>query len=462
MLPRGVGVGHRPEIATDLLSDPRVVDFVEVVAETCFTQKSARREAAALSAVWPVVAHGVKLSLGSADGLDEGRLGRLASLARELRSPVVSEHVSFTRGGAHEIGHLTALPRTRAALEVVARNVSTARRRLPDVPLLLENVAYTFRFPGDEMDDPTFYQEIVARTGCELLLDVGNLYANALNDGLDPAATLAGFPLDRVAMLHVAGGVSEHGFYFDTHAHPVPEAVYSLVAQCLAVRPETPVLLERDAGFGPFTEIARELHRLREIRPLRREIVAATEASIAALSALQREAAGLLVERDPDLHGPLSRGIGTDAIHRARGVLSRKRVDDALPLLGRLGLRAESLRPLAERVTEATPRPPSGAAPSDAMSIARAAAEVPSLRDDALVDGLLLRARFARGGGGGATRPRRGPFYGSVTLSNGRTLRALKGVGVFADVHLHDSRHSTPINPPEEVPCPHSTASPRR
>jgi uncharacterized protein (UPF0276 family) len=127
----GVGLGFRPELACELMARPHIVDFVEIVAETCFTQRATRREVSALAEIWPVVPHGVKLSLGSAEGVDLDRARRLGVLARELRAPVISEHVSFTRASGIDIGHLTQLPRTRAAVAVVAKNVAAVRRVLP-------------------------------------------------------------------------------------------------------------------------------------------------------------------------------------------------------------------------------------------------------------------------------------------------------------------------------------------
>jgi hypothetical protein len=156
-----VGIGWRAEIAGPLMAAPAAADFLEVVAEPCFASRSARREVEALAEIWPVVPHGLKLSLGSADGIEPERAQRLGDLARSLRSPVISEHVAFVRAGGREIGHLTALPRTRAALRVVARNVAAARRLLPDVPLLLENAAWTVPWPDDEMGEGAFYTEIV-------------------------------------------------------------------------------------------------------------------------------------------------------------------------------------------------------------------------------------------------------------------------------------------------------------
>lgn len=262
---RGAGLGLRPELAADVLARPGSVDWVEVVAEACFSQPQARREAMAMAELVPVVPHGVKLSLGSADGVDVERARRLGELTRALRAPVVSEHVAFVRGGEREIGHLTALPRTRAAVGVVARNVARARRELPDVPLLLENVAWTVRPWGDGMGEADFHAEVAAATGCDLLLDLGNLHANARNEGLDPLVELLRWPLERVAMVHVAGCVTEDGFVVDTHAHPVPDAVFALLEALVARRGPVPVLLERDANFPPFAELEAEVARARAI-----------------------------------------------------------------------------------------------------------------------------------------------------------------------------------------------------
>lgn len=452
------GLGFRTELSSDLLASPDAVDFVEVVAEACYAQRGAWREACALAAMWPVVPHGVKLSLGSADGIDVGRAQRLGRLAREVRAPLISEHVAFTRAGACEIGHLTQLPRTRAAIAVLARNVARARALLPDVPLLLENVAWSFRWPDDAMDEGSFYGEVVAATGCDLLLDVGNLYANACNEGLDPMAVLARFPLERVAMLHVAGGVSEGGFYFDTHAHPVPRAVLDLVAAALAARPEIPVLLERDAGFGVFADLCAELAALRACREsgaapasLEREAVAAGSPSpieLTALATRQAEVARLLVAQ-PSPRGAIAEAIGVAALARARGILQRKRVDEALPLLVRLAQHGEPVRALAERVMREHARAPRGAGPADALAIATAAALDPHLRADALHDRLLLRARFRGPDARGAYTPRTAPFFGTERVDARTRLRALKGLGSFASVRLNQKKARPWIAPPE-------------
>ena len=446
----GIGLGHRPELATDLLAAPGTVDFVEVVAEACLANGALRREAIALRAIWPIVVHGVKLSLGSADGIRDEHARRLGGLARELCAPIVSEHVSFTRGGDREIGHLTRVPYTRAALGVLARNVAAVRRRLPDVPFLLENTAETLAWPEDEFDEPDFHARLVRATGCELLLDVGNLYANAVNAGRDPHLELSRFPLDRVAMLHVAGGAWEDRFYFDTHADPIAPAVFALLEDAIARVGAVPILLERDGGFGPFAELAQEVQRLRAVvqgadpRPGRfvdppaREPPSSRGAAevdgCAGLLADQRELASALI----DLGAPsaaLVRRFGTAALERTRTILARKRIDDALPHLPRLSASGCRVRELAWTALATRPRASVRASLTDAWRIIEAARAEPDLHDAADLDALVLRARFLAPRGDDAVRPRHAPFVGRIS-SPRQSIWAVKGPGTTARVHL--------------------------
>jgi uncharacterized protein len=451
MLPlgEGVGIGWRPELASDLLRAPGVVDFVEVVAETCFAQPAARREARAIAELWPVVPHGVKLSLGSADGIDLDKARRLGALARELAAPAISEHVALTRGGRREIGHLTALPFTREAASVLARNVASARRVLPDVPLLLENIAWTFRWPEDAMPEGDFYHEVVKATGCDLLLDVANLYANARNSGVDPLRALLSYPLDRVGMVHVAGGAVEGGFYEDTHAHRVPEAVFDLLGQLLERTGPRPIVLERDAQFPPFAELMDEVGRLREIaaRPAiaptrfdradapRRVPAVTVAAATAPLAERQACLADWLTADAPDPAATL--GFDGAALRRTRSVLQHKRVEEVMPLLPRTAALGDAARALAFEALRQAPRSARGTGVADAFRVAVSAGRDPRLAEAAGRDLLELRSRFASSGLEGP-RPRRGPFLGRERLPDGRRLWALKAPGSEAPVRFFE------------------------
>jgi hypothetical protein len=238
-------------------------------------------------------------------------------------------------------------------------------------------------------------------------------------------------------MIHVAGGVWQDGFYFDTHAHPVPCGVLDLVARCPAV----PVMIERDANFD-FAELSRELAALRalprtETAPRLRNRRDDSDGDPRVLAAAQVDLAAQLagVAAAPT---PLVARIGLTELERARGILHRKRFDDALPLLANLSRSSARVRDLAATALPST-RPSTRAAPVDAWQIAQAALADPELADAAAVDRLLLRARFT-GVGTANTQPRRAPFVGSAMLANGRRVRARKGVGALAPVTMHEGQ----------------------
>lgn len=259
--PVGIGIGWRPELA--LAIDRRAdLGFVEVIAESFDPRGSLpppldllRRRGTT------IIPHGLSLSLGSAEPIDSARLDALARLALRLDAPLVSEHIAFVRAGGRESGHLLPLPRTKEALDVLIANVRTACRALP-VPLALENVASLFEWPGAEMDEADFLNGLLACTDALLLLDIENLYANVRNHGGDAQALIDRLPVERIAYVHVAGGVEREGLYHDTHAHSVPAAVLDLLGQVCKRRADLGVLLEWDANFPSDEELNGELDRL--------------------------------------------------------------------------------------------------------------------------------------------------------------------------------------------------------
>jgi hypothetical protein len=212
----------------------------------------------------PVVPHGLALSIGSAAGLDEGYLDRLARLVERLAAPWLGEHLGFTRAGGLELGHFVPLPFTGEAVEVVRRNLDRARARL-GVPLLLENITAPFLLPRAEMTEAEFLRAVVEGSDTGLLLDLTNLYVNASNLGTDVEAFLEEVPLERVAEIHVAGTRSDGASLVDSHDAPVPEAVWALAERLVAVAPVRALVLERDDRLGEFAEIDADLRRARVI-----------------------------------------------------------------------------------------------------------------------------------------------------------------------------------------------------
>ncbi len=258
----GIGIGWRREIDTTV--ERLDVDFVEVVAESLDPAALPESLRVLRGRGLPVLPHAVSLSLGSAEGPDQRPVRHLAEVAGALDAPLVSDHVAFVRAGGLDAGHLMPLPRSRDALDVLVANVRAAQARLP-VPLALENIAALFAWPGAELSEQRFLGELVERTGCRLILDVANLYANAHNVGTDPAAFLDEVPLERVSYVHVAGGAWKDGVYHDTHVDPVlPEVLELLGELCRRANPPG-VLLERDGRYPPDSEIAAELADIRRV-----------------------------------------------------------------------------------------------------------------------------------------------------------------------------------------------------
>lgn len=256
----GAGIGWRPEIAGVLEKLPRL-RFTEVVAESLTDRAVLAPLAQLRERGVTVVPHGIRLSLGGAEDLDQHRVAHLAHCAEVVDAPLVSEHIAFVRAGGTEAGHLLPVPRTREALDVLAGNVLAAQAELP-VPLALEPIAALFDWPEDEMDEAAFLTELLERTGAWLLLDVANLYANATNRGDDPGALLTRLPLERIAYAHVAGGAAHDGLYHDTHTDPVPPEVLALLSELCAVRRPPAILLERDGDYPPEAQLRTELNAL--------------------------------------------------------------------------------------------------------------------------------------------------------------------------------------------------------
>jgi uncharacterized protein (UPF0276 family) len=258
MIPHlGIGIGWRPELALAIDRRPGL-GFVELIAEDFVRGPLPEPIEALMERSVPLIPHGISLSLGGAEPPSPARLAALARLAEKVGAPLVSEHLSFVRAGGLESGHLLPLPRTAEALEVVVSNVRSAQAALP-VPLALENVSTLFEWPGAEMDEAAFLRAVLDATGALLLLDVENVYANARNHGFDAAAYLDALPLDRVAYVHVAGGVERQGTWHDTHTRAVPPAVLDLLAEASARAYLPGVMLERDDNFPAEDELNREL-----------------------------------------------------------------------------------------------------------------------------------------------------------------------------------------------------------
>ena len=261
----GVGLGYRAPLRAQIFLNRPEVDFLEIIADHYF-EPSAQTldELRALRAHFPLVPHGLNLSLGSAEGLNETYLQRFAELVERVEPPWWSDHLACTHSGGIEIGHLSPLPFTREAVDVVVRNIRTARQAIA-VPLILENITYSVRFPGSEMSESQFLCDVLEQSDCGLLLDVTNLYTNSVNLKFDPLEFLDQLPMERVVQLHFAGGAWQGTHLIDSHSHPVMTEVFHLLDEVLQRAPVKACLLERDEQLPEFGELVQDLQRARDL-----------------------------------------------------------------------------------------------------------------------------------------------------------------------------------------------------
>jgi len=265
-LPRlGVGIGYRHPFKGDLFLNRSAVDFLEITADHFLDGgPQAQADLQLLAEHFTLIPHGLCLSLGSAEGLNEEYLQRLANLVQQVDPPWWSEHIAFTQAGGVDIGHLTPLPFTHEALDAFCENVRRATSVI-ERPLILENITYHMKMPGAEMTEPEFLRAIVERTGCGLLLDVTNLYTNAVNHGYDLEDVLDALPLDAVVQLHFVGGHWDGDVLIDSHSSATPPEVWSVLQQVVERGNVKGVILERDEHIPPFAELRDELDKAKAI-----------------------------------------------------------------------------------------------------------------------------------------------------------------------------------------------------
>ncbi len=266
MFPRlGFGLGLRPPHYQDVLDGSPRVDWWEVISENFLVAGgNPRRMLREVCERWPVALHGVSLSIGSVDPVDDDYLGQLAALADEVRPPIVSDHLCWSALGGHSAHDLWPLPYTEEALALVIDKVSRVQDRLGR-RILLENPSSYVTFAASQLSEAEFLAEVARRADCGILLDVNNVYVSSTNHGWDPAAYLAAIPTERVGQIHLAGH-SDHGSHLlDTHDHPICEAVWALYGDAVARFGAVTTMVERDDHIPPLEELVDELDRARQI-----------------------------------------------------------------------------------------------------------------------------------------------------------------------------------------------------
>jgi uncharacterized protein (UPF0276 family) len=255
----GLGLGLRHVHFDHILAEWPVVDWFEAISENFMDSGGrARQVIRAVAERYPVVLHGVSLSIGSTAPLDMDYLRKLRRLAQETGARWVSDHLCWTGVLGINTHDLLPLPLTDATLAHVAARVRIVQDVL-ERPLVLENPSTYVTFRQSNIAEPDFLRYLCDSTGCRLLLDVNNVYVSCFNAGTEPAAYLDRFPFDRVVQLHLAGHQHLGTHIIDTHDRPVRSDVWALFRQAWARTGGAATLLEWDGNVPSFERCHAEL-----------------------------------------------------------------------------------------------------------------------------------------------------------------------------------------------------------
>jgi uncharacterized protein (UPF0276 family) len=257
-----IGIGYRPEIRDAIMSNRQEIDILEVFTERYF-DASHDFELSDLRRSFSLVAHGLRLSIGSAESISERYKGELAQSLTKIRPLWFSDHLGMTGVDGVQVDHFLPVTFDDEMIDRIVRKTLQIKRA-GDMPFLLENVTYYFP-SGGSMPEWEFIARVAVEADCSVLLDLANLHANAVNHRYDPYEFLDGIPLERVGEIHLAGGAMRGGMYVDTHAHSVPRDVWQYLLYIAPRLNVCAVVLERDRNFPAFSELMGELRFARGI-----------------------------------------------------------------------------------------------------------------------------------------------------------------------------------------------------
>jgi len=259
----GYGLGLRVEYYEALLEHPGLVEWLEIVSENYMVPGGR-------PLVWlerfrqrfPLAMHGVSLSIGSTDPLDDGYLARLAALAHRIEPAWISDHLCWTGVQGVNLHDLMPLPYTEEALAHVVERVSQVQEVLGR-RILLENVSSYIRFADAQLTEWEFLSAVAERADCLILLDINNIHVSAHNHGFSPLDYLDGVPAARVQQFHLAGHEQGGPLLIDTHDAPVVDTVWQLYVEAVRRFGRVSTMIERDDHMPPLAELLAELEHAR-------------------------------------------------------------------------------------------------------------------------------------------------------------------------------------------------------
>jgi len=261
----GFGLGLRVDHYQAILADNPRIDWFEALTENYLVPGGKPLDyLMRIRERYPMVLHGVSMSIGSTQPLDRGYLAQLKALAARVEPAWISDHLCWTGIAGRNMHDLLPLPYTEEALANVVERVQTVQDVLGR-RILLENVSSYVSYRDSQMSEWEFLREIAQRADCLLLLDVNNIYVSSVNHEFDPLDYLQAIPVDRVQQIHLAGHENHGDYLIDTHDHPVPDPVWELYDAAVRRFGSVSTMIERDDNIPPLEELCSELDAARQL-----------------------------------------------------------------------------------------------------------------------------------------------------------------------------------------------------
>lgn len=262
----GFGLGLRPKHYQHIIThQPKEIDWFEIISEDYLIDGGNPLDYLfKIRENYPMVMHGVSLSIGSCDPLDFDYLKKLKHLADTLEPAWVSDHFCWTGVNGNNIHDLMPIPYTKQALDHIVERIKQVQDYLGR-QILLENPSSYVSYTDTQMSEQDFIRETAERADCLLLLDVNNVYVSSFNHNFDPIEYLDAIPIERVQQFHMAGHSNNTTHIIDTHDHPIVEPVWNLFAYAASRFGKVSAMIERDDHIPELPELIEELEQLKQI-----------------------------------------------------------------------------------------------------------------------------------------------------------------------------------------------------
>jgi len=261
----GYGLGLRKEHYENVLAERPDVDWFEIISENYMVEGGKPIDyLTRIREHYPMVMHGVSMSMGSTEPLDFTYLKKLKTLIKRVEPAWFSDHLCWTGVNGLNLHDLMPLPYTEEAIKHVVERISTVQDYIGQ-QMLVENVSSYVSYNDSQITEWEFLKEVAERADCFILLDINNIYVSAYNHNFDPYEYLTAMPSDRVMQFHLAGHTHENNLIIDTHDHPVSDPVFDLYDKAVQHFGRVSTMIERDDNIPPLNELLDELEHARRI-----------------------------------------------------------------------------------------------------------------------------------------------------------------------------------------------------